>query len=279
MLEQLLNTLLAFPALPSVLPIESLTRLSASLPLFAALLPLAVQRPELLDSGRLVTESGKTFFLGNLVTFGVTGGMLARYGLKGAQIWINVIGNTLTGVKEGWGRWADGFVEEDDEPMPLVTSTESDDDDEVVRPGPLQVSSATRQKPRRSPLAPNVQKKVTVLASPNHLSMLTTLLLVPSAPSTVLTDFANFALSLLNAFRGSPKWEGILEAFLTGAKGKALEKRIWREGVRGKWPNSGDRSGWDHFAESKSLLRSPLRRSQLMTRPLNTVSALPHSPV
>jgi len=200
--------------------------------------------------GGLGCEEGKTYFLANLITFGITGGMLARYGYKGAADWVKVIGEVLNGVPEGWGKWADGQVDEVEEEMPLA-NIDSDSDDEDPVPGPSRI---VRAKSRRKPLAANVQKKVILLASSAHLHTLSATLLSPSAPGALLVDFARFALSLLNAFKGSPKWELILDAFVGGSKGKALERRIWREGVRGKWSNSGDRSGWDHFAESKLLL-------------------------
>jgi ubiquitin-protein ligase E3 C len=250
LLEQLLHTLLAVPALPSSLPIPSLTHLSSQLPLFNILLPLAAQRPGLLNSGRLSSELGKTYFLANLVTFGLTGGMLARYGFQGAQTWIKVIGMVLQGVQEGWGRWVDGQPEEVEEAMPLATEESDDEGEDEPKSGPS-TSSASRSRPARPLLQPAVQKKVVLLASAAHLGLLADTLLSPSTPSSALVDFAGFALPLLSAFRGSPRWEGILESLMTGAKGKALEKRLWREGVRGKWSNSGDRSGWDHFAESK----------------------------
>ena len=206
-----------------------------------------MQEPTILASGRLRSEEGKTYFLANLITFGITGGMLGRYGHKGAANWVKVLGEVLSGVSEGWGKWVDGQVEEVEENLPMAT-IDSDSDNDEPTPGPSRV---TRVAPRRKPLAPTIQKKVTVLASASHLSMLSETLLSPSAPGALLVDFARFALSLLHAFRGSPKWESILDAFVTGSKGKALERRIWREGVRGKWVNSAERPGWDTFAESE----------------------------
>ena len=156
----------------------------------------------------------------------------------------------LQGVQEGWGRWVDGQPEEVEEAMPLATEESDDEGEDEPKSGPS-TSSASRSRPARPLLQPAVQKKVVLLASAAHLGLLADTLLSPSTPSSALVDFAGFALPLLSAFRGSPRWEGILESLMTGAKGKALEKRLWREGVRGKWSNSGDRSGWDHFAESK----------------------------
>jgi ubiquitin-protein ligase E3 C len=277
-LEQLLHTLLAVPALPTSLPLASLTHLSANLPLFTTLLPLGAAHPELLIAGRLSTEEGKTYFLANLVTFGITGGMLARHGVNGASSWIKVVGVLLAGTKEGWGRWADGQIEpEPEEVMPLAKAVDSDDDEEnVPMPGP---SRPTKSRNTRWPLASGIQKKVILLAAPAHLSTLVETLLTPSAPSHILTDFCAFALSLLNAFRGSPKWEAILEVCMSGSRGKALEKRIWREGVRGKWGNSGVPAGWDQFTESEPVPDRAASRIELTVRPVDALFAAAHASV
>lgn len=133
--------------------------------------------------------------------------------------------------------------------MPQISAPVDDSDEEAA---PVAGPSRIRAITRRPPIQPAVQKKVVLLASAAHVNSLSELLLAPSAPSSGLNDFCRFALALLGAFKGSPKWESILEAVLLGSRGKGLEKRIWREGVRGKWADSGDRSGWDHFSESES---------------------------
>jgi hypothetical protein len=41
---------------------------------------------------------------------------------------------------------------------------------------------------------------------------------------------------------------------LEGRKGVALARRMWREGVRGKWGVARDQSSWQNFTSSKSFL-------------------------
>lgn len=264
--EALLHTLLAVPSLPTSIPIPSLTYLSNHLPIFASLLPLGASNRPLLSTGRLSTELGKTHFLANLITFGITGGLLARHGLHGATSWIRVVGCVLGGVGEGWGKWVDGHMEEPPvEPMAMDVDVdpEVDSDAETTAPAPGPSVPRPDTKARRASIPTNTRKKVAQLASTAHLTALSDTILSPTAPQSLLNDFARFALALLNAFRGSPKWEGILDTFIGGTKGKALEKRIWREGVRGKWRS--DRSSWDTFAESE--LCNALGLSKLMSDP------------
>nr|XP_018265401.1 ubiquitin-protein ligase E3 C [Kwoniella dejecticola CBS 10117]OBR87559.1 ubiquitin-protein ligase E3 C [Kwoniella dejecticola CBS 10117] len=245
LIPPLINHLLAIPSLPSTLPIPALTYLSTNLNLFNLLLPYASQNPGVLSEGRLKTEVGKTCFLGNLATFGITGGMLSRFGVEGISSWMNVIGKVLSGVDEGWGKWVDGLDDDDDEPMPLVMDS---DDEENEDPSPLPPARArAKTKPRRQTLPSSIASKLTVLATPQHLSTLSSQVISPSsnAPPTILQDFATFYVGLLSAFKGSPKWEGILDALLEGDRGKGLTKRIWREGVRGRWTESSDPESWD----------------------------------
>jgi len=248
------------------------------LPVFATLLPLGATNRHLLNTGSLVTELGKTHFLANLITFGITGGMLARHGLAGATNWIRVVGTVLGGVREGWGKWVEGHVEEPIvEPMAMDVDVDTEADPDSETPAAVLGPSAPRPnaKARRTPIPGNTQKKVVQLASAAHLTALSDTLLAPTAPAPLLNDFARFALALLNAFRGSPKWEGILDTFIGGTKGKALEKRIWREGVRGKWRS--DRSSWDTFAESE--LFGPSFRPPAHARSVDALSAVPDAPV
>ena len=131
--------MLAVRALPTSLPIPALTNLSGKLPIFTILLPLAASNPDILSSGRLASELGKTYFLANLATFGITGGLLARHGAEGIADWIKVIGGTISGIQEGWARWVDGEPDEDDddEMVGVEDSDDEDDEDEdVARAGP-----------------------------------------------------------------------------------------------------------------------------------------------
>ncbi|WRT64716.1 uncharacterized protein IL334_001650 [Kwoniella shivajii] len=248
LIAPLINHLLAIPTLPSSLPIPALMHLSTNLNLFTLLLPYTSQNTHILNQGRLSSEMGKTCFLANLATFGITGEMLARHGVEGAGVWMNVIGKVLSGVEEGWGKWVDGLMEDDDEPLPLLD--ESEDDEEENTEQPSIIPSSTRHiQPRRQILPSNISNKLTILATPQHISTLTSHIISPSsrAPKSILSDFATFCVGLLSAFRGSPKWEAILDSLTEGEKGRGLTKRIWREGVRGKWVNAAERESWDTF--------------------------------
>lgn len=181
--------------------------------------------------------------------------MLQRHAASGAATWIAVIGTVLSQVGEGWGRWAEGAVQNEDEDMP--TKHDSDDeDDETVPHASVSAPLSKQRRHVRPSLPTNIQPKLLLLASASHLSTLSDLMTSPTskAPTTLLVDFATFALGLLNAFRGSPRWEGILDALIEGQKGRVLGRRLWREGVRGRWRNTGERGVWDTFFESEYAL-------------------------
>jgi len=252
----LLQHLLAVPALPQSLPIPSLTHLSQKLPLFTILLPAAAADPSLLHHGKLATELGRTYFLANITTFGITGGMLARYGVQGANTWVKVVATLLSGVDEGWGRWAEGIVEEEEEDQLDDSMDVDSEDEEPANPrSALAVAAAPTKKRRqiRRPLPANISSKLLLLGSTSHISTLAELLVSPSSQSSTkaLIEFAAFTLGLLNSFKGSPRWEAILDGLLEGKKGMALTKRMWREGVRGQWGTDRDKAGWQTFTSSK----------------------------
>jgi ubiquitin-protein ligase E3 C len=215
---------------------------------------------------------GKTYFLANLATFGITGGLLARHGAEGIANWIKVIGGTISGIQEGWARWVDGEPDEDDDDeMVGVEDSDAEDDEDdkprgsrtqvVVLGGPSvsQFAPPPRITPKRlrrgPPLPPNIRSKLVLLTSSQHLSILAqhATRASTSASTNPLLDFAVFVSGLLNAFKGSPRWEAILEVLIDDGnkQNKQLVKTLWREGVRGRWRNSSDKSTWDTFAKSE----------------------------
>ncbi|KAK8847462.1 hypothetical protein IAR55_005320 [Kwoniella newhampshirensis] len=256
LIPPLINHLLAIPSLPSSLPLPALTHLSSHLNLFTLLLPFAVADPNVLSQGRMSTELGKTYFLANLATFGITGQMLARHGINGAAVWMGVVGTVLSGVNEGWGRWVDGLKgEDDDDEMRQTTRNGSENEgDEAIAEATATVPSRHSSRLRRIPLPQSIRSKLTIFATPAHISTLSGEIISPSsrASEQLLLDFAGFAVGLLSAFRGSPRWEGVLDSLGDGERGRALMKRLWREGIRGKWSNSSDRSAWDTFNDNPS---------------------------
>jgi len=239
-LPPLLNTLLAVPSLPSSIPLQSLTHLSATLPLFNILLPTAAEHPELLSQARLADELGRIYFLANLATFGITGGMLQRNGARGTDVWIRVVGLMLGSLSQGWGRWAEG------KPTPAeaaITAADSDDSD----------AEATAA-PKRQPLPSSVSSKLLLLTSNAHMSTLAGFV-VNTTDSALLSSFSSFAVGILQAFRGSSRWEATLDAIMDGKRGRALFKLLWREGVRGKWASTS--SAWETLSTSELHILDP----------------------
>lgn len=231
----LIGSFLAIPALPASIPLPSLTHLSSTLPLFGILIPVAAANPALLSQGSLADELGRTYFLANLATFGITGGMLARAGAPGMSAWLAVLGSLLPTLGDGWGVWVERSLSDAGAVAAVaVMDVDDDSEDEAVVP----------TAPARASLPPGVAKPLALLASPQHVGTLASY--ATSAGS--LPDFSSFALSVLGAFRGSPKWEGTLDALLDGNRGRALVKLLWREGVRGKWGNTADQ--WSTFSQS-----------------------------
>jgi ubiquitin-protein ligase E3 C len=172
--------------------------------------------------------------------------MLARYGVQGANTWVQVVSTLLSGVQEGWGKWAEGVVEPESESEDEKMDIDSGSDNESPTKS---LVIMTKRKLRRTPLPKNVSSKLLLLGSSSHISTLADLLV---SSQGALSEFANFTLGLLTAFKGSPRWEAILDGLLEGRKGVALARRMWREGVRGKWGIARDQSSWQNFTSSTS---------------------------
>lgn len=248
-LAPMVNQLFAIPNLPSSLPLQALTYLSANFHIFDIVIPFASQNPQILTEGRLSDELGKTYFLANLVTFGISGQLLSRSGIHGAAAWMSVVGAVLSQMHDGWGKWIEGSTQDEDVIMEPIVEDSDDEipDDTVVMP------SRKPPRPRRIPLPLTICSKLVLLSTASHISILTQYILsLPrGAPATLLIDFSSFFLGMLSAYRGSPKWEAVLDSLVDGKRGLALLKSIWREGVRGKWEGTEDRSAWEQFSDSE----------------------------
>jgi ubiquitin-protein ligase E3 C len=214
-------------------------------------LPYAAANPTILDHDQLRGVDGKTYCLANLATFGITGQMLARAGVAGSVAWTTVIAHLLAGVDEGWGRWIEGIVDEDDEPMEPPVMDSDDEEDEVRPAGP----STRRPKQLRAPLPSNISSKLRLLASQAHLQPLLVMVTSPSAkaPTSALVAVCELSAQLLRAFRGTAKWELVLDSLLAGTAGRQLVKRIWREGIRGRWSASADQGTWERLATRECI--------------------------
>ncbi|TYJ56005.1 hypothetical protein B9479_003247 [Cryptococcus floricola] len=246
----LLNQLLTIPNLPGSLPLPALTFISGHLHIFDILVPFASHNPHILSEHGLSDESGKTYFLANLATFGISGQLLSQSGIVGACAWMSVVGVVLSGVKEGWGKWVEG-IEQDEDVVMAAVKEDSDDDEQ----GGATAAPRKPTRPRRAVLPQNIRSKLVHLSTPSHMAVLSQYVLSPprNAPPTLLEDFSSFCIGLLNASRGSPKWETILDSLVDGRKGLALMKGIWRDGVRGRWDSSEDPSMWNQFSENRNV--------------------------
>ncbi|KAL1411472.1 ubiquitin-protein ligase (E3) [Vanrija albida] len=258
----LVNVLLAVPSLASSIPIASVPYLTTHLALFSALLPAAAATPAILTQNGLSSELGRTHFLANLATFGITGGLLARNGTQGMKDWMKVVGTVIGTLAEGWGQWverASATGTNGAKTRALARAAEAIDSDD---------ETSDSRKVQRPPLAANVSTKLLLLTSTDQLSTVASFVLNSSAAG-VLGDFADFALGILKAFRGSTRWEGTLDALLEGKRGRASVKQLWREGVRGKWSSS--RKAWDNWQENPNtsvlLLLSHLYSHYLLLTP------------
>jgi ubiquitin-protein ligase E3 C len=274
------HTLLAVPSLPSLMPLTSLTYFCAHLPLFSTVLPYAAAHPETLEQGALASERGKTELLANLVTLAVRGGMLARQKADGIAVWLEVVTRILRGVEDQWGLWLEGkgqWRSEDAGELlsgrqgQLANSSDSDVDVEGdVNTSRLPSHYDTRIR-RRGVARPALSSKILPLIEATHLSTLITAALRNSA---LLLPFVDFVQSLLAAFRGSPRWEMILDALLEGENGKRLVRELWRGHVRGKWSRMAVKENWENMFSSKDGSPSPSKPARVLVPPFLLLSTL-----
>ncbi|WVQ75926.1 hypothetical protein IAR50_005561 [Cryptococcus sp. DSM 104548] len=275
----LLNQFFAIPNLPGSLPLPALTFISVNLHIFDILVPFASQNPHVLSEKGLSDESGKTFFLANLATFGISGQLLSKSAIAGACAWMSVVGVVLSGVKEGWGKWVEGIEEDEDVAMAAVAEDSDEDDEDKAVAVPRKPT-----RPRRTALPQNIRSKLVLLSTTSHMAVLSQYVLSPPryAPPTLLEDFSSFCIGLLGASRGSPKWEAILDSLVDGRKGLALMKGIWRDGVRGRWDNSEDPSVWSQFSQNPNapalLLLTHLYCHYLLFTPDDEFFSPSHNP-
>lgn len=245
-LPTLVNCLLAFPQLPSSLPIPSLTHVTKSLPILSKLLPYAATHPAILYENRLATEIGKTHLLANLGFMVVQTGAIKNQSWRSIVAWMDVLTVLLDAVDEQWGLWleAKGVWGERAEAIfevaDVVESMEGNDLD-LEKGGRL--TSRQRKIQARGSVPPAVVNRVLALVGTDHLNFLTTAYMRQPAMSQ---PYIRYILALLTKFRGSVRFDTIMEV-LGGQNGIRLVRDLWRNQVRGKWPSNQSKQTWDRL--------------------------------
>jgi len=262
------------------MPLTSLTSFCAHLPFFTKVLPYAASHPETLEQGTLATERGKTELLANLVTLAVRGGMLARQKTDGIAVWLQVVTRILGGLDDQWGLWLEGRGQWRSEAAgevlsgrqgQLANSSDSDVDMDGES-STLRVPSRQDTRIRERGVAGQaLSSKILPLIETPHLS---TLINSALRNSSLLLPFVDFVQSLLAVFRGSPRWEMILDALLEGEHGKRLVRELWRGYVRGKWSRTAVKENWENMFSSKDGLPSSSKPARVFVPPFLLLSTL-----
>lgn len=248
-----LNDLLSRPNLMSSLPLSNLGVLMGGLQLWDKLIPLTTGAvgQSILDSGRLKTEMGKTDLLANLATIVVRTGMIDKKPVQDVAGWMNLLTSVLEGVEDGWGLWierqgiwavpvarvgSDSVMAGPGEGIDTVMDSDGEEDEELaggrrrLREGQLVAENRSRARGR---VEPAITTKLLHLFSPQHLNLLAAKSINDRAATEALTGLVT---TMLRAFRGSPRWEGILEGILQSEHGIQLQRQLWLV-VRTHWKN------------------------------------------
>ena len=254
-----LHTLLAIPNLTGRLPLASLSTLISGLRLWDKLVPLAATASglALLQGTNLATEIGKTNLLANLSTIAVRTGMVAKKDPDSIAQWMHLLSRLLDEVEPGWGLWMQRQGPwSDEEEVQLSPETgrldadvqmESDSDED--RDGELaggdkrlhEARTVARNKRHlRGRVDPATTSKLLHLFSTQHLNILVGKSLETDA---TIQEFTKLITSMLQVFRGSARWEEILDCILESGSGVQLQRQLWLN-VRGTWTNTS-RSTWE----------------------------------
>lgn len=257
--------LLTIPSLPSSLPLGSLTHLCIHLPFFQEIFPSA------LSHGINLSEMATTELIANLVTIIVRGGLLAKQDTKGIAVWMRLLTSLLDKVGDQWGLWIESKGRWAPNHSKMIISPDQGSDDSDAGP-----SENLIKRPRlsaRGTVSPALLKRIIPVLSVDHLSQLANSMV---RNSELTIPFCQLILSLLNAFRGSARWEGILDTLLTSDYAVQLLRDLWRSNVRGKWPSSSAMHNWEtllqpNTARTVSLVPPFLLLSTLLIQHLLTI--------
>lgn len=228
-----LREFLSLPSLPNSIPPSSLTHLCVKLPFFTQLFPAA------LSGGIHLDERSATELLANLTTIIVRGGILGKQTGKEAIVWMRLLSAIASSFGDEWGLWIES----------------------KGRYGPDQHRTAGD----RTAISPALGKRLLPLVGPEHLSLLANTV-VRNSDATI--PFCLSILSLLDVFRGTARWEAILDTLLTGPHAVRLMRDLWRGNVRGKWPTASARQSWE------TLLQPNTTRTITMTPPFLLLSTM-----
>lgn len=248
-LPTLLNCLLAFPQLPSSLPVPSLAQLTKSLPIMSKLLPYAAAHPIILEENQLATEIGKTHLLANLGFMIVQTGAIKNQDWKSIVAWVNVLTFLLDGVDDQWGLWLEAkgvWGERAEAVFEVADVVESMEGNDLDLEKDSRMTSRQRKVQARGSVPAAVVNRVLALVGTDHLNFLTTTYIRQPAMSQ---PYIRYMLALLTKFRGSVRFDTIMEV-LGGQNGIRLVRDLWRNQVRGKWPSGQSKQTWDRLLSS-----------------------------
>lgn len=244
----------------SSLPLSSLGTLMAGLHLWDKLIPLATgaDGQRILKSGRLATEMGRTDCLANLTTIVVRTGLIGKKQATEVAGWMKLLSIILDGVEDGWGLWMerrgiwadteadskrDVHMAGPEDGIDADSNSDEEEDRELaggrkrLREGQL---IAQNKKRARGRVAPTIATKLLPLFSAAHLNTLAGKSIDdPDAAEA----FTRLVTVMLRVFKGSPRWEGILEGILESQNGVQLQRQLWLV-VRGHWKDC-IKSTWD----------------------------------
>ncbi|KAJ9092862.1 hypothetical protein QFC19_008586 [Naganishia cerealis] len=245
-LPPLINTLLAFPQLPSSLPIPSLTHLIKSLPIITKLLPYAAAHPAVLKQNRLATEIGKTHLLANLGFFIIQTGAIQQQNTKSVVTWVNVVTQLLEEVDDQWGLWLESkgvWGKSAAAALQSAAVVESMEGNDLDAEKDTRVINRKRTIQDRGSVPQGIVNRVLSIVGTDHLNFLT---LTYIRQPAMTQPYIRYMLALLTKFRGSVRFDSIMEV-LGGQTGIRLVRDLWRNQVRGKWPSASSKQTWDRL--------------------------------
>lgn len=259
----------------------------SGLRLWDKLIPLAASTSgfSLLAGTNLATEIGKTNLLANLSTIAVRTGMVAKKDTDSIAQWMHLLSFILGEVGPGWGIWIQrqGAWSDEEEVQSLPETGRSDADvqmdgdsdddrDNELAGGNRRLQEArnvARNKSRvRGRVDPATTSKLLHLFSTQHLNILVGKSLETDA---TIQEFTKLITTMLQVFRGSARWEEILDCILESGNGVQLQRQLWLK-VRNTWTNTS-RSTWENLYTTSPAAKT----SQLPTLQLFSVLYLQNS--